>query len=543
MPGMNLVAVGALRCGPSDPRFDAQGIGEALQQVRRAVHIVFDPREPVPRLGLALDGEARSPQERAGDDLALVATLGPTYPEWLGDRSFNETHGVRFPYVAGEMANGIATEAMVIAMARSGMLGFYGAAGLGYARVAAAVDALDEALGAALPWGVNLIHSPAEPVLEDRVADLLVARGVQRISASAFMAMAPSVVRCSAAGLRVDAQGRIQRRHHLFAKISRPEVAAQFMAPAPPDMLRALVQQGKLTPAEADLAAHVPVAEDITVEGDSGGHTDKQTLVALFPLVLALRDELAARDGYQRPIRVGAAGGLGTPAAVAAAFALGAAYVVTGSVNQGAVEAGLSEDAKAMLAEAGIADVAMAAAADMFELGVKLQVLKRGTLFAARANSLYDIYRAHDSLELLPADVRAKVETKLLGASLASVWDETGSFWAERDPSQLALAAADPKHRMALVFRWYLGKSSRWAIAGTRERRADYQIWCGPAMGAFNQWVKDSFLEAAPERTVVQIALNLLEGAVVALRAQHLRAFGVPVPAGAIAFRPRRLRL
>ena len=85
--GSNLVAVGALRCGPSDPRFDALGIGEALQQVRRAVHIVFDPREPVPRLGLALDGEARSPQERAGDDLALVATLGPTYPEWLGDRS------------------------------------------------------------------------------------------------------------------------------------------------------------------------------------------------------------------------------------------------------------------------------------------------------------------------------------------------------------------------------------------------------------------------------------------------------------------------
>src|SRR5215203_3380117 len=93
---MNLVPVGALRCGPSDPRFDAQGIGEALQQVRRAVHIVFDPREPVPRLGLALDGEARSPQERAGDDLALVATLGPTYPEWLGDRSFNETHGSAF---------------------------------------------------------------------------------------------------------------------------------------------------------------------------------------------------------------------------------------------------------------------------------------------------------------------------------------------------------------------------------------------------------------------------------------------------------------
>ena len=147
MPGMNFVAVGALRCGPSDPRFDALGIGEALQQVRRAVHIVFDPREPVPRLGLALDGEARSPQERAGDDLALVATLGPTYPEWLGDRSFSETHGVRFPYVAGEMANGIATDRDGDRDGAAGMLGFFGAAGLGYARVDAAVDELEQALG------------------------------------------------------------------------------------------------------------------------------------------------------------------------------------------------------------------------------------------------------------------------------------------------------------------------------------------------------------------------------------------------------------
>ena len=83
------------------------------------------------------------------------------------------------------------------------------------------------------------------------------------------------------------------------------------------------------------------MAEDITVEGDSGGHTDNQTLVALVPRILALRDEISARHGYTRDIRVGAAGGLGTPSAVAAAFALGAAYVVTGSVNQSAVDVGL----------------------------------------------------------------------------------------------------------------------------------------------------------------------------------------------------------
>ena len=78
------------------------------------------------------------------------------------------------------------------------------------------------------------------------------------------------------------------------------------------------------------------------------------------------------------------------------------------------------------------------------------------------------------------------------------------------------------KHRMALVFRWYLGLSSKWAIAGDPHRRTDYQIWCGPAMGAFNDWAKGSHLEPIERRGVVQIALNFLEGAAVISRAQQL---------------------
>ena len=94
---------------------------------------------------------------------------------------------------------------------------------------------------------------------------------------------------------------------------------------------------------------------------------------------------------------------------------------------------------------------------------------------------------------------------------------------------------------MALIFRWYLGMSSKWAIAGDPKRRADYQIWCGPAMGAFNDWVKGSFLEKLEERGVVQVALNLLEGAAVVTRAQQLRTYGVPVPSAAFHFTPRPL--
>jgi trans-AT polyketide synthase, acyltransferase and oxidoreductase domains len=388
---------------------------------------------------------------------------------------------------------------------------------------------------------VNLIHSPNEPALEDAVAGFLIEQNVSRISASAFMGLTPAVVRCAIAGIRLDAAGRIVRPRAVFAKISRAEVATRFLSPAPADLLQALVAKGQLTAEEARLAAFVPIAEDITVEADSGGHTDNQALTALFPTIARLRDELSVKYDYQRPIRVGAAGGLGTPSALAAAFGLGAAYVVTGSVNQAALEAGLSADAKAMLATADVPDVAMAPAADMFELGVKVQVLKRGTMFASRAAKLYEVYTTHPSIESFSPETRTRLERDVLHATFDEIWADTRAFWSRRDASEVEKAERDPKHKMALCFRWYLGKASKWAIDGETARRTDFQIWCGPAMGAFNRWTAGTFLAKPEERGVVQIALNLLEGAAAITRAQQLRSYGVPVPSAAFEFRPRPL--
>ena len=194
-----------------------------------------------------------------------------------------------------------------------------------------------------------------------------------------------------------------------------------------------------------------------------------------------------------------------------------------------------------MLAQAGIADEIMAPAADMFELGVEVQVLRRGTLFGVRARRLYELYRAHPTWDDIPADDQRKVEQQLLRTSFAEAWASTRAFWAERDPREITKAEADPRHKMALVFRSYLGQSSRWAIVGDPQRRSDYQIWCGPAMGAFNRWAAGSFLEAPEARTVVQVGRNLMEGAAVITRAQQLRSYGVAVPSTGFHFTPRPL--
>lgn len=471
-----------------------------------------------------------------------IAILPAIYPEWLGSQEFLSTHQLRFPYIVGEMANGIATAKMVVAAAQAGMMGFFGAGGLPPSVIEENIVAIKNQLQDKFAgWGANLIHSPQEPRLEGTIVDLYIRHGVQRVSASAYMSLNPHLVYYACKGLTTSPSGDIVRRHHIVAKISRPEVARLFMSPAPQDMLESLVQAGRLTAAEAQLAARVPLAEDITVEGDSGGHTDNRPLVGLFPTIYQLAQQISATNNYTTPLRIGAAGGLGTPTAVAAAFTMGAAYVLTGSINQSAVESGLSDAGKVLLGQAGIADVMMAPASDMFELGVKLQILKRGCLFGSRANKLYDIYSRFDSLAAIPESEKTILEKQIFMNSLAAIWDLTKSFFQQRDPEQVVLAERDPKHQMALVFRWYLGLSSRWAIQGNSERKMDYQIWCGPAMGAFNAWVADSFLADLSARNVAQIGRNLLEGAAVTLRAQQLRSCGLHVPAVAFNYRPRPL--
>jgi len=466
----------------------------------------------------------------AGDgDFPVAAYLPPLAPEQLGDPTFRDDHALKYAYMTGAMANGIASVEVVVAAARAGMLGSFGAAGLSVERVAQAIDRIRAAVGEAA-YCVNLIHSPGEPAHEMATAALLVARGVPLVEASAYLDLTPAVVRYRAAGFRGGVAGFVVPMNRVIAKVSRVEVATKFLSPPPERILKELVAAGHVTAQQAQLAARFPVADDVTVEADSGGHTDNRPAITLLPTILALRDRLQAQFKYAAPPRVGLAGGIATPAGVAGAFAMGAAYVVTGSVNQACVESGSSAAVRKMLAEAGQADVTMAPAADMFEMGVKVQVLKRGTMFPMRAAKLYELYRLYPSWEAIPEADRVQVEKTQLRATFDEVWQQTRDFFQRRDPTQLPRAEADPKHRMALVFRWYLGLSSRWANAGEASRQLDYQVWCGPAMGAFNEWAKGSVLEPPANRTVVGVAHNLLYGACVVLRRQALRQQGVNLP-------------
>ncbi|MEA5550401.1 PfaD family polyunsaturated fatty acid/polyketide biosynthesis protein [Anabaena cylindrica UHCC 0172] len=480
-------------------------------------------------IGVTNDGYLTPADNGSSAQAELLISLPPLRLQQFGDPNFLTTYGVKSAYMTGAMAGGIASEEMVIALGKEQLLGSFGAGGLTPDRIETAINRIQEALPHG-PYAFNLIHSPNEPATERRVVDLYLKYQVRTVEASAFLDLTANIVYYRVAGLSLNAANEIEIKNKVIAKISRREVATKFLQPAPARILKELIQQGLITEFQANLASKVPMADDITVEADSGGHTDNRPLVCLLPSIITLRDEIQAQYNYQKPIRVGVAGGIGTPESALAAFMMGAAYIVTGSINQSCIESGACDYTKKLLAQAEMADMMMAPAADMFEMGVKLQVLKRGTMFPMRAQKLYELYRNYDSIEDIPLAEKEKIEKQIFRKTIAEVWEGTAAYLSQKNPEKLGKAVNNPKLKMALIFRWYLGLSSRWSSSGEKGREVDYQIWCGPAMGGFNDWVRGSYLAEPNNRHVVDVAHHIMLGTAFLYRIQSLKIQGLQIP-------------
>ncbi len=505
--------------------FDEAGIKAKVLNLNKPCYII----RKAGQIGMTNEGYLSDIENLNSQHFETLTAVPPLAIQQLGDPSFLSCYGVKYAYKTGAMANGIASEEMIIALGKNKILSSFGAAGLVPSRIEAAINRIQKELPQGA-YAFNLIHSPSEAVIEKKAVDLYLKYGVITVEASAFLDLTPNIVYYRASGLSVNSNNQIEIRNKIIAKISRTEVAAKFLQPAPTKILKSLVEQGLITELQANLTEKIPLADDITVEADSGGHTDNRSLVCLLPSILTLRDEIQEKYGYSQQVRVGAGGGIGTPQAALAAFMMGAAYIVTGSINQSCIEAGASEHTKKLLAKAGMTDIMMAPAADMFEMGVKLQVLKNGTLFGMRSQKLFEFYKKYNSIEEIPVAERTQLEKQIFRKSIESIWDETVAYFTQRDPEQIHRAQDNPKRKMALIFRWYLGLSSRWSNTGEKDREMDYQIWCGPAMGSFNTWVKDSYLAEPSNRKVVDVAHHIMTGAAYLYRLQNLKLQGLNLP-------------
>jgi trans-AT polyketide synthase/acyltransferase/oxidoreductase domain-containing protein len=424
----------------------------------------------------------------------------------LGSIQFCEAFHLSHPYIAGAMYRGISSVKMVAALARAGMLSFFGAGGLPLHEIDKSIATIKSLVSSDQAFGVNFISHFNRPQLEEELTDILLKHEVSVVEASAFMEVSPALIRYRAMGLKRRG-GLIEVGHRVVAKVSRPDIAAHFLSPPPEKALQHMLLKGILTREHVDLLRSVPMADAITVEADSGGHTDHGNLFNLLPAILKVRNAALERFENVDQIFIGAGGGIGTPEAAAAAFMLGADYIVTGSMNQCTVEAGTSDAVKDLLSAAEVHDTVYAPSGAMFELGSKIQVLKKGLFFPSRAEKLVSLYHQSGSLEDLEPRISKQIQDRYLKCSFEDVLEEIKS---RAQDEEIRKIESNPKYRFSKVIRRYYSDTSQWALSGNMDHKVDFQIHCGPALGAVNQWLKGSEFEDWRHRQVAAIGEKLL---------------------------------
>ena len=105
---------------PSSAHLEGDELLRRIADVRRPLQLVADAGGAIGSCAPLAFGEHAA--------TTVCGLLPPLFPEWLGDRGFLDVYGIRFPYIVGEMARGIASEEMVIAAARYDILAFFGSA-------------------------------------------------------------------------------------------------------------------------------------------------------------------------------------------------------------------------------------------------------------------------------------------------------------------------------------------------------------------------------------------------------------------------------
>ncbi len=92
--------------------------------------------------------------------------------ETLGDSGFKEDYNLKYAYLAGGMYRGIASEELVIKLAKKGMMGFFGTGGIRLQEVEDAITYIHNHLAQGQPIGVNLVHHLKNEEFENQMIDL-----------------------------------------------------------------------------------------------------------------------------------------------------------------------------------------------------------------------------------------------------------------------------------------------------------------------------------------------------------------------------------
>ncbi|GGR96762.1 hypothetical protein GCM10010269_39520 [Streptomyces humidus] len=426
-----------------------------------------------PRTQDPVDGTRRRPAPRRV----------PVTGERLGSARFRERYGAELAWVVSGTGDGAVGEEVCRAARAAGL-----------AATADPVPGVPDPAcldGAGRQgWGVGLRPGPHA----DEQVGALLAHEVRHVEADHPHGPDAALVRFRFTGARRGPAGAPVAVRHVIARVTGLDQAAAFLRPPSEALLAGLVRSGGLTPAEADAARALPVASDLAVQAVGGWHTGGADAYQLLPSVAAL----AARSPGPEPVHVGLCGVVGTPEQAATAFALGAAFLVSTSLTACAPAARLADTLKDTLARAGDDDVTWAPTERHATLGVPARVVRRGTLFPARAGLLHRLLRAHRYFADIPGQRRRHIEEHLLGGPAAELAADDGG---------------DGRLRTADVFRWYARETARRTSGGDPVRPLDHQLPCDPELTHFNRVTAGTALAAWTARTPDAVAGHLLTNA------------------------------
>ena len=88
------------------------------------------------------------------------------------------------------------------------MMGYLGTGGLQLSEIEEGISNIQHELNAGESYGINLLHNPNNPEMEERTVDLFLKKGVKNIEAAAFLNMTPALVKFRAKGLKAQFTGR-----------------------------------------------------------------------------------------------------------------------------------------------------------------------------------------------------------------------------------------------------------------------------------------------------------------------------------------------
>lgn len=427
----------------------------------------------------------------------------------LGSSHFRKTFRTKYAYVVGSMHQGISSANLVVRCAQKNIVSFFGTQGLSIVEVEKNIISIKDRLKNNEIFGLNLTYSKDAIQHEFELTKLYIKHQITLIEISAYTQVTAALVYYRVRGMYQTEAGKFDSRNKIIAKLSRPDIAEQFLSPAPEHILKKLVYDGLLSEEEALNAKRIPICTDICVETDTGGLTEGRSAMTVLPAIHQLKNAIQSKQNI--PITVGLAGGIGTPEAAACAFLMGADFILTGSINQCTVEADISDEAKELLQTMNVQDTAIIPSFDDFDLGLKTQVLRKGVLFQTRANLLHKTYTNYESIDVLPLAIKQQIEEQILKCSIDTIWKELAV--ESTDSTQIKKAMEDPKHKMSLIFKHYDKCSKNWAKEGNLTEQTNFQIHTSPSLGAFNQWVKNTKLENWKNRHIDEIGEKIMKEA------------------------------